>query len=220
MVDLVHGDCITVMQTMADNSVDFTLTDIPYDVVNGYRHGLRNLNKGDADILTFAIGDFLKLVYRVTKNSICIFCGKEQFSDIYKFFASKKGTVRAIVWQKSNPSPLNGEHIYLSGMELAVWFKKSGAKVFNAFCKNTVFIHPNGRSNIFPTEKNHKLLKELILDNTNVGDIVFDPCAGSGSHLLVARQNGRNAYGIEINSKYFEIADKRLKGTNYAENGD
>lgn len=105
---------------------------------------------------------------------------------------------------------MNGQFIYLSGCELAVWFKKSGAKVFNARCKNTVFKHPNGSSKLHPTEKNHGLLKELILDNTNEGDVVFDPCCGSGSHLFVAQQNNRKYYGIEIDKDYYEITLQRL----------
>ena len=201
-----------IMPTMADNSVNFTLTDIPYDAVNRSSNGLRNLDKGKADEITFDLEEFLEQVYRVTKNSICIFCGKEQFSTIFKFFANKKGTVRPIVWEKSNPSPMNGQYIYLSGVELAVWFKKSGAKVFNAHCKNTVFKYPNGRSKLHPTEKNHELLKDLILDNTNEGDWVFDPCMGSGSHGRVALENGRKFAGIELDDKYFEIAKERIEG--------
>jgi hypothetical protein len=65
------------------DSVDFTLTDIPYGEVNRTSNGLRNLDKGNADIVTFPLKDFLDAVYKVTKNSICIFCGREQFSDIY-----------------------------------------------------------------------------------------------------------------------------------------
>ena len=210
-VTLYHGDCMTIMPDIADNSIDFTLTDIPYDAVNRSSNGLRNLDKGKADEITFDLNTFLEQVYRVTKNSICIFCGKEQFSTIYGFFAGKKGTVRPIVWEKSNPSPMNGQYIYLSGVELAVWFKKSGAKVFNAHCKNSVFKYPNGRSKLHPTEKNHELLKEIMLDNTNEDDIVFDPCMGSGSHGLVAIENGRNFIGIELDDNYFEIAKNRIE---------
>lgn len=61
-----------------------------------------------------------------------------------------------------------------------------------------------------PTEKNHNLLRELILDNTDEGDLVFDPCMGSGSHLLVAAENGRSGFGIEKNDYYFSIARERL----------
>lgn len=215
---IYNNDCLKIMETMAKDSVDFTLTDIPYDVVNRDSNGLRNLDKGKADILNFDLHDFLEKVYKVTKNSICIFCSKEQFSYIYKFFASKKGTVRPIIWEKSNPSPMNGQYIYLSGVEFGVWFKKSGAKTFNAHCKNTVFKYSNGSSKLHPTEKNHGLLKELILDNTDVNNIVFDPCMGSGSHLLVAYQNNRKFIGVEIDENYFNIAKCRLK--DYKENID
>ena len=215
---IIHGDCIGVMSEMEDNSVDFTLTDIPYGVVNRLSNGLRNLDKGKADILTFDLEKFLNEVYRVSKNSIVIFCSKEQFSFIYDWFANKKGTVRPIVWEKSNPSPMNGQYVYLSGVEFAVWFKKRGAKTFNAHCKNTVFKRPNGSRIIHPTEKNHKLLKELILDNTNESDIVFDPCFGSGSTLLVAKENNRNYLGIELATEYYNIGTIRLDSRKESEN--
>ena len=203
-------DCMIGMRSMPNDMVDFTLTDMPYGEVNRASYGLRKLDKEDADIVTFDLDDFLNEVYRVTKNSMVIFCGREQFSQIYSFFALKKGTVRPIVWEKSNPSPMNGQYIYLSGVEFAVWFKKSGAKTFNAHCKNTVFKYPNGKSKLHPTEKNHKLLKELILDNSNENDLVFDPCAGSGSHLYVAKELNRNYFGFELNIDYCNIAKDRL----------
>ena len=137
-------------------------------------------------------------------------------SDIQKWFQEKqnkkKGTVRQLIYEKSNPAPFNGQHIYLSGIENAVWFKKRGG-TFNAYCKNTVFEHPCGSSKLHPTEKNHSLLKELILDNSNEGDIVFDPCAGSGAHLLVAKELNRQYLGCELNKEYFDIAKERIKET-------
>ena len=213
------GDCMMLMQLLPNNSVDFTLTDIPYDEVNRKSNGLRNLDKDKADILTFNLYDFLDGVYRVTKNSICIFCGREQFSVIYNFFAQKKGTVRPIVWEKSNPSPMNGQYIYLSGVEFAVWFKKSGANVFNAHCKNTVFEYPCGRSKVHPTEKNHDLLKELILDNSNENDIVFDPCLGSGTTAICSVELNRHYIGFELDPQYYDIACKRLDEVEGVANG-
>ena len=85
--NLINDDCIKIMKTMEENSVDFTLTDIPYNAVSRKSNGLRNLDKEEADILTFNLHEFLELVYKVTKNNICIFCGKEQFSQIFEFFA-------------------------------------------------------------------------------------------------------------------------------------
>lgn len=190
------------------------MTDIPYGEVNRASNGLRTLDKNVADILTFDLNIFLNELYRITKSTIIVFCGKEQLSEIHKFFSEKQkkkeGTVRQLIWEKTNPSPMNGQHIYLSGIENAVWFKKRGG-TFNAKCKNTVFKHPCGRSKLHPTEKNHELLKELILDNSNEGDTVFDPCAGSGSHLLVAKENNRKYLGSEINKEWFEVAVERIK---------
>ena len=201
------------MKQMESNSVKLTLTDIPYAEVNRASNGLRKLDKSTADEQTFDLNDFLNEVYRVTEGTIIIFCGMNQFSTIREFFAekqaTKEGTVRQLIWKKTNPSPMNGQYIYLSGIENAVWFKKKGG-TFNARCKNTVFEYPCGRSKMHPTEKNHKLLEELILDNSNPGDLVFDPCAGSGSHLLVARDNGRDYIGVELDEGYFKIAEDRL----------
>lgn len=212
--NIYHGDCMSYLPSMVDNSVNLTLTDIPYGEVNRADNGLRTLSKGGADELTFDLDKFLEELYRVTNGTIIIFCGKQQMSNIHRFFQEKQdrhqGTVRQLIWEKSNPSPMNGQHIYLSGIENAVWFKKRGS-VFNAHCKNTVFKYPCGRSKIHPTEKNHDLLKELITDNSNEGDIVFDPCCGSGSHLLVAKQCGRKYLGIELDDTWFETAKNRIE---------
>lgn len=213
MNNIYCGDCIILMQNIEDNSVNLTLTDIPYEEVNRNSNGLRILDKENADVKTFELDVFLDSVYRVTSSTIIIFCGKEQLSSIHQFFSNKQkqgcGTVRQLIWEKTNPSPMNGQHIYLSGIENAVWFKKRGG-VFNAHCKNTVFKFPCGRSKLHPTEKNHNLLQELISDNSNQNDIVFDPCCGSGAHCLVAKNNNRQFLGIELSEKYAQIAKERL----------
>lgn len=213
-VKLRKGDCIELMKDISDDKICLTLTDIPYGEVNRDSNGLRTLDKSEADILTFDLQEFLSEVYRVTKSTIIIFCGKEQISEIHKFFSDKqkrnKGTVRQLIWKKTNPSPMNGQHIYLSGIENAVWFKKRGG-TFNAKCKNTVFEYPCGRSKLHPTEKNHDLLKELILDNSNKGDLVLDPCMGSASTGVVCLNNERNFIGFELDSNYYNIAKQRMK---------
>lgn len=211
--NIYNADCMIFMLGIDDNEVDLTLTDIPYGEVNRDSNGLRNLDKKQADVMTFDLQGFLNELYRITKSTIIIFCGKEQLSEIHKFFSDKqkknKGTVRQLIYEKTNPSPMNGQSIYLSGVENAVWFKKRGG-TFNAHCKNTVFKYPCGRSKIHPTEKNHDLIKELIEDNSNPGDLVFDPCSGSGSHLLVAKENGRHYLGCELNEEWWKIAVERM----------
>ena len=218
MVKLLQGDCMELMNNIPNESIDLVLTDIPYDEVNRKDNGLRKLDKENADVLTFDLINFLEQLYDKAKSTIIIFCGKEQVSIIHSYFNDKqkkgKGTVRQLIWEKSNPSPMNGQHIYLSGVENAIWFKKRGG-TFNAHCKNTVFKYPIGRSKLHPTEKNHLLLQELILDNSNENDLILDPCMGSGSTGIVALQNNRNFLGIELNQNYFEIAKNRLEGLQY-----
>ena len=218
MIKLLQGDCMELMNNIPNESIDLVLTDIPYNVVNREDNGLRKLDKENADILTFDLINFLEQLYDKAKSTIIIFCGKKQVSIIHSYFNDKQkkgmGTVRQLIWEKSNPSPMNGQHIYLSGVENAIWFKKRGG-TFNAHCKNTVFKYPIGRSKLHPTEKNHLLLQELILDNSNENDLILDPCMGSGSTGVVALQNNRNFLGIELNQNYFNIAKSRLEGLQY-----
>jgi site-specific DNA-methyltransferase (adenine-specific) len=64
--------------------------------------------------------------------------------------------------------------------------------------------------NCIQLKKNINLIKELILDNTDENDIVFDPCFGSGCHLLAAKETNRKYIGCEIDKEFFEIGKNRL----------
>ena len=208
------------MKTLPNNSVDMTLTDIPYGEASCKTNGLTNLksldNLGAADRETFDEIKFCEEVYRITKNSICIFCGRKQFSTIYQFFKNKKGTVRPIVWEKTNPVPSNGKYVYLSGVEFAVWFKKAGGKSFNAYCKNTVFRYPipSGQKRIHKTQKHWDLWKEIMLDCSNENEIIFDPCTGSGVTAWVAKENNRNLICCELDKEIFDISKAFLQSKN------
>lgn len=211
--EIYNTDCIEFMKKMAKNSVNCVLTDIPYGEVSRANNGLsqmKNSDKGAADATTFNLDEFLSLVDKVASDNIIIFCGKGQFSTIYNYFAAKSvGTVRQLIWKKTNPVPSNGKYVYLSGIEDAVWYRKPKG-IYNGYCKNTVFEYPIQSKQIHPTEKNHKLFEELILDNTNEGQIVFDPCMGSAVSGLMALKNNRNFIGCELNEEFFNIAKERL----------
>ena len=208
---LINCDCMEFMKTIGDKSVDMTLTDIPYNALNKIdSNGIREFNKGKADDITFDLPNFLEEVDRVTNGTITIFCGIEQMSGIFKFFKDKGYPTRQLIWEKINPIPLNGKSVYLSALENAVWVKKRGG-VFNGFCESNVFHFTLGSRDIHPTEKNHDLLRKLIVENTNLDQLVFDPCAGSGSTLLVAGQEGRHYLGCELDKDFYDRAINRLK---------
>jgi len=209
---LINNDCMNVSLPKCK----LLLTDIPYNGCNKASNGLRTIDKGKADLINFEIQPFLEHIYNCF--DICvIFCGHGQFSEIFTYFNEKqlkgKGTTRQLIWAKSNPSPMNGEYIYLSGTENAVWFKKKGTGKLNCRCKTNVFTFPNGSSKFHPTEKNHKLLADIILDNTDIGDLVVDTCTGSGSTGIVALKNDRNFFGTEIDKGYYKVSNDRLEKT-------
>lgn len=67
---------------------------------------------------------------------------------------------------------------------------------------------------IHPTQKPIKVIKRLIEIFTDEGDVVIDPCAGSGSTLRAAKEMRRNSFGFEIEKKFYRDAiDKMLTDT-------
>ena len=87
-------------------------------------------------------------------------------------------------------------------------FNNEGRMIFNCFD----WVRDNVTPKVHPTQKPVPLLEELIRIFTDPGDVVIDPCAGSGAALRAAAQMGRREYGFEIkNDFYKEATEKVLK---------
>jgi site-specific DNA-methyltransferase (adenine-specific) len=63
---------------------------------------------------------------------------------------------------------------------------------------------------IHPTQKPVPLLEKLIKIFTDEGDVVIDPCAGSGTTLIAANNIGRKAFGFEIKKDFYKDACRLL----------
>lgn len=63
---------------------------------------------------------------------------------------------------------------------------------------------------IHPSQKPVKVLKQLIEIFTDPGDVVIDPCCGSGSTLRAAMECGRSAYGFEIDRNFYQRAKDEM----------
>lgn len=63
---------------------------------------------------------------------------------------------------------------------------------------------------IHPAQKPVKLLKRLIETFTDPGDVIIDPCCGSGSTLRAAREMGRSAFGFEIDRNFYARAKEEM----------
>lgn len=61
-----------------------------------------------------------------------------------------------------------------------------------------------------PTQKPEKLLAKIILASSRPGDMVFDPFLGSGTTSVVAKKLGRRYAGVELDTMYCCLAEKRL----------
>lgn len=67
---------------------------------------------------------------------------------------------------------------------------------------------------VHPTQKPVSLLKELIEVFTDQGDVIIDPCAGSGATLRAAYELDRNSFGFEIEKKFYNDAKEHMLNTN------
>lgn len=85
-------------------------------------------------------------------------------------------------------------------------FNNEGRMIFN--CMDWVV--DNDTPKCHPTQKPVKLLERLIELFSDKGDVVIDPCAGSGTTLLAAANCGRKAYGFEIKKDFCKLAKEKV----------
>ena len=210
-IQLYNDDCMNIFPSLKDGSITLTLTDIPYDEVNRKSAGLRNLDKSHADIITFPLDDFIDEVVRVTSGSIYIFCGSVQVSHIRSRLIEHGLSVRHCIWEKSNPSPMNGQHMWLSSIENCVYARKKGAyHDIKERCKSAVWKCATEKYKGHPTPKPISLMERLIQASSKPEDIVFDPCMGSGAVGIAAKRTRRSFIGIEMDEKYYNTTQDRI----------
>lgn len=87
-------------------------------------------------------------------------------------------------------------------------FNNGGHMVFNWFQWNRD--SKKEYPKIHPTQKPISVLKKLIGIFTDPGDVVIDPCAGSGSTLRAAFEMGRNSYGFEVDRHFYHEAMEKM----------
>lgn len=63
---------------------------------------------------------------------------------------------------------------------------------------------------IHPTQKPVSVLKRLIEIFTDPGDVVIDPCAGSGTTLRAAFEMGRSSFGFEVEKNFYKLAQEKM----------
>ena len=86
------------------------------------------------------------------------------------------------------------------------------SKEWLKFTRSWFLLRPKGRDRkiIHPASFPEELVEQYVQFFTKRGHTILDPFLGSGSTLVVARTTGRNAVGIELNKKYYNLAIQRL----------
>ncbi len=209
---IICGDCLEILKDFPDNCVDLVLTDIPYGGVTRSDNGLRNLNFGEADIVTFDLQVLIPEFVRISKGSIYVFCGTEQVSEIRRMMVKMGLSTRLLIWEKTQVHPMNCQHIWLSSVECCVYGKKPGA-VFNDNYRSCVLRYKPGKSKELghPTVKPTDLFLDLATVSSDFNNLILDPFCGSGTTCVTAKMLGRRYIGIDISEKYCNIARMRLK---------
>lgn len=202
-VTLYNADCREVLPTFTDKSIDITCVDPVYgmDYESNHYKVKNPFGKLKQDNEVYPV-DILRDCFRLTRRAVFSFCRWNNIAEIPE-------PKSLIIWVKNNWTAGDLEHEYGRQYECADFYAME-EHAFNSIRPHDVI--PCDRvsaTNLFhPTEKPVDLIKKLL--NDNIGELVLDPCCGSGTTLVAAKQLGRKSIGIELEEKYCEIAAKRL----------
>jgi len=235
MIELLHGDCLEIMPTLPDESVDMILCDLPYgttackwDVIIPFELLWKQYNrliKDSGAVVLFGIEPFSSLlrISNLSKFKYDWYLKKEQADG---FLNSKKQPLReyeiASVFnsKRYNPQLLQTKRFKTkvnatgkqSGIHGAVIDELQYAIRDFKYPRNTINFEKVVNA-VHPTQKPVALMKYLIKTYTNEGETVLDNCMGSGTTGVACKDLNRNFIGIEKDPKYFKIAEKRINKT-------
>lgn len=217
-------DCLDGMEKISNNSIDLIVTDPPY-LIN-YKTNHRN-NKEHEFCSTIKNDDNKKLIknyisecYRILKDDSAFYCfsssDKIDFfkQEIEKYFDIKN----IIVWVKNNWTAGDLKAQYGKQYEFIIYANKGrreieGKRLSNVWRFNRVV----GNKQLHQNQKPLRLVNRIIKKSSNQEDVIFDGFIGSGTTAVSAKSLNRFYLGFEIEQKYIDIANKRLKQKTFNE---
>lgn len=230
--ELHLGDCLEVMKTLPDASVDCILTDPPYGTT---------ACKWDSVIPFEPMWKELKRIAK-PKAAICLF-GSQPFTSSL-VMSNPTGFSHEWIWDKRVPSGMSyarfqpmrqheiisvfGRPNYNPQMTVRDVAIKAGGMTKGETTNNQKLLalkkeytHKNPttllsfskvrQGSVHPTQKPVELLRYLTRTYTNEGETVLDFTMGSGTTGVACQLENRNFIGIEKDAGYFEIAKKRIE---------
>ncbi|MCD2492748.1 site-specific DNA-methyltransferase [Lacrimispora sp. NSJ-141] len=157
-----------------------------------------------------------------------VFCSFEQMPTVIRY-AEKHGfkhNIPLVFCKNYSPQVLKANMRICGATEYALLlyrdklpkFRNGGHMVFNWF--EWKRDSPKDYPKIHPAQKPVGVLKRLIEILTDPGDVVIDPCAGSGTTLRACMELGRNSYGFEISKEFYRRAkNEMLSGVKVSTDG-
>ena len=220
---IYQGDCLEVLSTLPDESVDLVITSPPYNLGNDHhtgskRHRAYDDDMGEKEYQSWQV-EVLNALYRVLKPEGSVMYNHKnrikngkQISPYEWLFKTPFVIKQEIVWVNRSQ---NFDKIRLyPWTERVYWLTKSPkTKMFNVLNHHDVFdwnewkpVGTRGsHTRAFPLEMAQDLMS-CFPDSK----IVLDPFMGSGTTALAALNLDKQYIGIELNPEYIEIAKRRL----------
>jgi site-specific DNA-methyltransferase (adenine-specific) len=224
-IELIHGDCLEKMKDIPDDSIDLICTDPPYKLTPRGSSGTMSgywaddkakcgkvFNHNDIEIEAF-----LPEFYRVLKDGthcyiMCNHLNLPHFIEVIN--SSKFKFVKCLIWDKQRK--ICGRY-YMGQFEYIIMLRKGRERTINNCGTSDILSIPlkrnkdNNGNNIHDSEKPVRLMELLIENSSNEGELVLEPFLGSGTTAVACKNLNRCCIGIEIDDKYFAIAEKRIK---------
>lgn len=212
MFNLMNGDCLELMKTIPDNSVDMVLTDPPYgmDFVSNYRKEKYSSIENDSDLDW--LNEFSAHAFRVAKDNSAhyVFCSFHNIEEFKRSLSKHFKVKNILVWEKNNTSMGDLRGDFAPKVEFIIFLHK-GRRTINGKRDPNIFKFARTQNKNHPTEKPVKLNEYLLEKFSNEGEVVLDPFMGSGSTGVACANLNRKFIGIEKDEKYFQIAKDRIE---------
>lgn len=216
MINLMHGDCLELMKTIPDGSVDMVLADPPYGMdFQSQRKKDKSKWKSKIDNDKRPFVWWLHDAFRILKDGGCMVCFCRW--DSWGAFADSSeiagfSVKNQIVWDKMNHGTGDLKGSPGTRHELAI-FATKGRFLFHGRRPQTLGCFPrvNPGDMQHPNEKPAALMEWLVTHYTDSCGVVCDPFTGVTPVGVACVKTGRSFIGIELDDEYFKIAESRIQ---------
>lgn len=209
---IYNMDCLEGMRTLPEKSVDLIITDPPYGIAYSSNYRKKKFDVVDNDDIT----NVAWLIYasRLLKPNGAIYCFTRwdvvgKWKSMFEFFGLK--VKNCIVWDKELTGMGDLKGAYAPCHEIILYVSRNQHILRRGRPRDLIRIKRITGIRKHPTEKPPELIRELILNSSDEGDLILDPFVGSGTTAVASVNTKRKFIGFEINKDYCEIANKRLQ---------